>query len=258
MENDFLRKLLDELADLDKTPKFQLERAISPLLGIFINDIINKVFDAKVIISIPEFPLKKPKNKQSTNIDWLSIDNENKTLYCIELKTDTHSFRDKQLEVYTEIREKIIRDGAEFLFQELKQIAPKSNRKEKYRRLLEKIDIQKLDFSLYKNFEIIYLVPDDSKLKAENVTRIDLSELPFNIDTAFKQEWWQIKDFLINLYASYKKQEGNIVVFKDLGIYSEDPEEDKRINENLIKFLESQGYKMPELIILNDKDAPGS
>jgi len=35
MENDFLSRLLYELVDLDKTPKFQLERAVSPLLGIF-------------------------------------------------------------------------------------------------------------------------------------------------------------------------------------------------------------------------------
>jgi len=39
--------------------------------------------------------------------------------------------------------------------------------------------------------------------------------------------------------------EGNIAVLVDLGIYSEDPEEDERIKESLRKFLESIGHKVP-------------
>lgn len=48
------------------------------------------------------------------------------------------------------------------------------------------------------------------------------------------------------------KQEGNLAIFKDLGIYSDDPEEDKKINQALIKFLDSQGYKRPKLKIKNN------
>lgn len=43
------------------------------------------------------------------------------------------------------------------------------------------------------------------------------------------------------------KQEGNIIVLKDLGIYSEDPEQDKKINEDLRNFLESKGYPRPRI-----------
>lgn len=43
------------------------------------------------------------------------------------------------------------------------------------------------------------------------------------------------------------KQEGDLGVFKDLGIYSDDPEEDKKINEKLSKFLESKGYPVPKI-----------
>ena len=39
--------------------------------------------------------------------------------------------------------------------------------------------------------------------------------------------------------------EGNVAVLIDLGIYSEDPEEDERINEELRKFLMSIGHKVP-------------
>jgi len=39
--------------------------------------------------------------------------------------------------------------------------------------------------------------------------------------------------------------EGNVPVLVYLGIYSEDPEEDERINEELRKFLEPIWHKVP-------------
>lgn len=50
------------------------------------------------------------------------------------------------------------------------------------------------------------------------------------------------------------KQEGNLAVLKDLGIYSDDPEEDKKINEELSKFLESKGYPRPKIKIIKNKE----
>jgi len=48
-------------------------------------------------------------------------------------------------------------------------------------------------------------------------------------------------------YSENKERliERNVPVLVDLGIYSEDPEEDERINEELRKFLESIGHKVP-------------
>jgi hypothetical protein len=43
--------------------------------------------------------------------------------------------------------------------------------------------------------------------------------------------------------------ENEVWLFKELGIYDEDPEKDKIINDALIKFLESKGYKMAKLKI---------
>jgi hypothetical protein len=43
--------------------------------------------------------------------------------------------------------------------------------------------------------------------------------------------------------------ENEVWLFKELGIYDEDPEKDKKINDDLIKFLESKGYKMAKLKI---------
>lgn len=245
MNKNFLNRLLVELNDLNNTPKFQFERAISPLLTIFIKDIINKKFEARVTVTIPEFPLKKGLNNQSTNIDWLLIDETNFTLYCVELKTDNYSISNKQIERYFAIKDIVSNKGASFLFEQINKIAPHSVRKEKYKRLLEKIDSQTIDFSVFKNFKIIYLVPDNSILNDERVIRINLSELPMDISTEYKEEWRKINDFLISLYAPYKKQEN---------IYLRDPEEDQNENEKLIEFLESIGYKMPEVIIVKKKE----
>jgi len=41
--------------------------------------------------------------------------------------------------------------------------------------------------------------------------------------------------------------ENGIWLFKELGIYDEDPEKDKKIIDGLIKFLDSKGYKIAKL-----------
>lgn len=44
--------------------------------------------------------------------------------------------------------------------------------------------------------------------------------------------------------------EGNVVIFKDLGIYSIDPKKDQKINQSLKKFLASLGYQLPQIRIM--------
>lgn len=259
MENIFLNRLIEELKDLNDTPKFQLERAISPLLGIFIKEIINKIFDAKVTLSIPEYPLKKVDNSQSNNIDWLLFDKQNKTLYFVELKTDTRSYSEDQFKIYLRFKDRIDKAKSALLLKsELDSIIIKSRRKEKYTSVLNKLKKGNIEFTDYQELQIVYLVPDNSDINNEKINRIDLSRLPTNIDTAYKEEWRQIKYFLLKLFADPNKQEGNLAVFKDLGIYSEDPEEDEKINQSLIKFLESKGYKMPEIKIIKSEDKSGA
>ena len=91
MQTEFLKIYLNKLLELYSYPKVQIERAISPLLSIFIIDILNHFLKTNIKFYLPEFPLKK-ENNQSTNIDWLLIDEENKKLYFIEFKTTSDSF----------------------------------------------------------------------------------------------------------------------------------------------------------------------
>jgi hypothetical protein len=48
--------------------------------------------------------------------------------------------------------------------------------------------------------------------------------------------------------------EGNVIVFEDLGIYSSDPEKDKKINNALKSFLKSNGYKPARIKIKNKNE----
>jgi len=99
-----------------RTPKFQVERAIGPMLGFFLPRALSELLDSNghsngetrdksvVITLAAEFPLKKSgDSKQSTNIDWLMYDTANNELLLVELKTEFASFQGEQLDRYLEL-----------------------------------------------------------------------------------------------------------------------------------------------------------
>lgn len=196
MQNKFLSRLIKEFEQLNKVPKFQIERAISPLLGIFIEEIINKEFNSNCSISIPEFPIKKTLGNQSTNIDWLLIDKNESKIFLIELKTDTHSFDKDQLEIYLKIKNDLP-DSVNTLFSNIEKIKEFSNRPHKYTTLSEYI---KDDLGLIKTFtnlEIVYIIPSSiEKHLPDNIKRITFQNLPYINHPVFNDEWLQLKNFL--------------------------------------------------------------
>ena len=100
MGTTFIEEYLHTLFVYNQVPKLQIERAISPLLSIYIEELVKQhlkntsspAYNLELIA--PEFPLKK-KNNQSTNIDWLLIDKNNLVLYLIELKTAGSSYNSR-------------------------------------------------------------------------------------------------------------------------------------------------------------------
>ena len=209
MKSSFLTRLFKELTYLNKVPKFQLERAISPLLGIFIKEIINTKYDTNIILSIPEFPLKKKYNHQSTNIDWLLFDNNSKTLYFVELKTDKFSFREKQDSVYRYVKGKYNEDkNASFLFNELSVIKDKSLRKDKYQTIIDILKKKNISLTDYQKLKFIYLVPSANPKQPNSAYDkiLHFSELPLRIKTPYKQEWHQLRKFLKTLTLQYEKK----------------------------------------------------
>lgn len=207
MQNKFLSRLIKEFEKLNKVPKFQLERAISPLLGIFIEEIINKDCDASVDHSQPEFPLKKRGSKQSTNIDWLLFDKNKKAIYCVELKTDPNSYDKEQNKIYKSVKKRIERSGATFLLKGLKTISKNSNRKPKYAAAIKKFNVPQKDLRYYKNFLIIYLAPNAPKNPAIYYDKLLLyRDLPSEIGNDLNPEWIELLEFLKTLSAQDEKK----------------------------------------------------
>lgn len=202
MKNKFLEELILELEFLNNVPKFQLERAVSPLLGLFIKQIINSEFNARTTISVPEFPLKKDDSNQSTNIDWLLVDVINKILYLIELKTDILSLRDEQSNIYMKVLAALsLKQNASFLQEDFVSIMNASNRKDKYKIIKDILLVPDINFSEYGKIIVIYLVPDviEPSSNYSFAKILPFSKLPENIATDFYPEYQQLRKFLKSL-----------------------------------------------------------
>lgn len=196
MQNNFLTKLLSELTHLNKVPKFQLERAVSPLLGIFILDIINNAYNSNCSISIPEFPLKKSVGNQSSNVDWLLIDKKLEKIFLVELKTDKFSFDERQLNVYLKIKNDLP-DSVNLLFSNIAKIKEFSNRPDKYQELLNYLEDDMGFINSIHNLEIVYIIPSSiEKYLQDDIQRITFQNLPEISDPYFTSEWQQLKAFL--------------------------------------------------------------
>lgn len=124
-------------------PKSQIERAVGPILSMFLDVVLSETFreDKKLSGSLklvcPEFPLKKKDNWQSTNIDWLMYNKDRKQLLFVELKTSDTSINDDQNSIYHIKQEAILHNGGAFLIEDLEQMRDRSSEFGKYQHILE-------------------------------------------------------------------------------------------------------------------------
>lgn len=97
----FWRELLGHIVTKGRRiPKFQVERAVGPILGYFMEK-EPRLLGGDTIVLAAEFPLRKPGGGyQSTNVDWLLYDRGRRELVLLELKTESGSFRGAQFETY--------------------------------------------------------------------------------------------------------------------------------------------------------------
>ena len=242
MGTTFFEEYLHTLFEYNQVPKLQIERAISPLLSIYIEELVKQHLKKtsspahKLELVAPEFPLKK-KNNQSTNVDWLLIDKKNLVLYLIELKTAGSSYNSEQLDTYKLVQKFIQKFGAGFLYDDLQKIRNKSIEKSKYDFVLNKCEPFREYFKKIKEAEIIYIVPTSIKYKLDEVKALSFSELPTTLDHVFSNEWKLLRDFFISIDRT-----GKVTDTKSLNPGS---------NADLIKKLEmiSEKYKKePQLI----------
>ena len=116
-------------------PAYQLERLAGAFFALFLPEVIEKALSKIKRPLIPEFPIKKPDNNQSQNVDYFALAEDCKRAFLIELKTDMRSIREKQIgDLQRTKRDKDLLD----LIKDVKRLAQNPNKptRQKYVHLL--------------------------------------------------------------------------------------------------------------------------
>jgi hypothetical protein len=195
-----------------KIPKVQVERAVSPILALFIADVLTAYFKDNnpndYLLVSQEFPLKKDNNNQSKNIDYLLVNSAKNQLVFVELKTDSRA-NYRQAENYIKVKESIKQKSAKVLSQNLHKIRASSKKKRKYDYAVDKFNSQIVYPERIRDLLIVYIVPKVLKGKYREFSdKIDhvlsFLDLPDKIDNPYSEEWEIIKNSLIRLDESYE------------------------------------------------------
>lgn len=204
----FIEKLMAQILRLTKIPKVQVERAIGPILGLFIADLLSIKWGKQVKMICEEFPLLKPPVNgiqiyQSTNIDWLLYNESDKQLVFLELKTAYSSFDPVQEHTYCQLITKIDKSGSSFLVDDLQEIMSRSLEREKYEEVL-KCFPKNSPYSNCKKAKLVYLAPAamrDARPRPvhDGVEWLSFEDLPGEISGPFALEWEVIRRNLVKL-----------------------------------------------------------
>lgn len=215
-ESEFVDRLCASIIDHQNIPKLQVERLVGPVLGIFLQDILDALAlkdslpHGKYEIVSPEWPLRiQEPGFQSTNIDWLAINRSNLSLLFIELKTSSSSIDKRQKDIYVEKMKKIRRETAGFLLQDIEEIAPKSAETKKYRHLISKARNLSFDFSACREVDLLYIVPKAGKqsVQADDVKwMISFEDLPELLPLHSGEAWSKLRPALIELDRGEARQ----------------------------------------------------
>jgi len=209
MAKSFIDILMDSIMETTMIPKAQTERVVEPILSMYIEDVLTEtlqedpVFSGSIRMICPEFPLKKPDNNQSTNVDWLMINPERNQLLLVELKTADTSDNLNQIEIYHSIQKKVMdRKTGLFLIEDIKQVRDASSESGKYQYILEKkvLPNQK-EIIACREAKILYLVPKsmETKVKSHVDMVLTFGMLAKSISGLFAEEWSIIHSRLCEL-----------------------------------------------------------
>jgi hypothetical protein len=156
----FLAKALQRLISNKKLPKYQFERAVDAFLGVFLPEIVGLGIGERARVSLvaQEFPLKRPDDNRSTNVDYVLFSDAagERPWIFLELKTDPSSMKDSQALVYAN---RLIDTPMSELFDEMKHIMKATNKVAKYQSLVER-------FRGYEpppgKVRVVYLTPNET------------------------------------------------------------------------------------------------
>ncbi len=201
-EGDFLRDLLASMAANKGLPKYQFERRVDAMLALFLPGIFQDLYGWSTEVVVPEFPIKKANNNQTTNVDYLLFRKGEAghpaAWIFFELKTDSKSYSGSQLGIYQRARER----GMESLRGDLDRVLAATQSKAKYRELLRRIDRHPVDAPI----EIVYLLPGKPPAgETENVHLIGFHDLDGVELFTYSDAWKLFKQEILPLFGGGEK-----------------------------------------------------
>jgi hypothetical protein len=199
-DGSFVEALMEQIMTLAMIPKAQIERAIGPILGIFIEDLLSKSDDRLKKICA-EFPLRKsPGSYQSTNVDWLLYSSKSEQLVFVELKTTDTTFDLAQTRLHLAAIKKIKENKCSLLINDVEEIEPRSLEQGKYREVLSRIG----PYRKCKDARLVYLVPKvmrvakSGSFDSTDVEWLCFDELPEHV-SSHAEAWTVIRKYLVQL-----------------------------------------------------------
>ena len=217
-KDDFVNELMKHIIEGVKIPKVQVERAINPILSLFIESILDKYFEdnhnysGSYKLVSPEFPLKK-ENNQSTNIDFLLVNNSRQLIVFFELKSDVSSLDSEQMNRYLDYKKIITNSSSSILRENLDKISKASSKSSKYDYVVSRFDSVIQYSKGIKKVLIMYLVPNAIKNHIKEKRLIDFvlnyNDLPINIDHKFSNYWTDVRNNLLDLDKFFQNKSRN-------------------------------------------------
>lgn len=183
----FLIRLLETMVEDKALPKYQFERRVDTIISLFLPSILKKMYGWRTVAVVPEFPLKKANNNQTTNADHLLFRHRDDfhgtadAWVMFELKTDTASCSDEQLSIYLSALDR----GMPQLLRDLDVIAEASTARQKYAALRDRM----LRYPADRPIELLYLAPcriSATDPRVRSVTFKDLEKLQLD---DFPEAW---------------------------------------------------------------------
>jgi hypothetical protein len=209
----FIEAFLRHLECQASIPKVQIERAVGPIIGMFIPSVLSEYFHKTFKMVCAEFPLRngQPTDEKrpylSSNIDWLLYNVDDDQLEFVELKIAA-VFEPKQAERYLEVIRGIREHGSSFLLKDHHGIRNASRKKAKYdKALLSREDDELFDrvFSdRLKRARLVYIAPTALEVRIgaaldSHATCLTFQQLPKQITHPFPKVWKVVRDMLVRL-----------------------------------------------------------
>jgi len=182
----FLIHLFETLASNKRLPKYQFERRVDAMVSLFLPDILTELKGWRTELIVPEFPLKKAANNQSTNADHLLFRHADgagpaEAWVLFELKTDSDSCREEQLDAYLSA----IESGMPKLISDLDTIATASNDRAKYAELRSRV----ARFPPDRPLHLVYLAPCRIQVQHPRVFALTFQDLADLSLSKFPEVW---------------------------------------------------------------------